>query len=51
MSAEDCIGVADYGTTDDNYDSVDWIDSIDVTYDPATQQVTYGSTATAVHNM
>ena len=51
MSAEGCIGVADYGTIDDNFDSVAWIDSIDITYDPATQQVTYGSTVTAIHNI
>ena len=51
MSAEGCICVADYGTTDDNFDNVAWIDSIDVTYDPATQQVTYGSTVTAIHNI
>ena len=31
MSAEGCIGVADYGTIDDNFDNVARIDSIDVT--------------------
>ena len=51
MSAEGCIGIADYGTIDDNFDSVAWIDSSDVTYDLATQQVTYGSTATVIHNI
>ena len=51
MSAEGCICVADYGTIDDNFDNVAWIDSIDVTYDPATQQVTYGSRVTAILNI
>ena len=51
MSAEGCIGVADYGTIDDNFDNVAWIDSIDVTYDPATHQVTYRSTATGIHKI
>ena len=51
MSAEGCIGVADYGTIDDSFDNVAWIDSIDVTYDPATQQVTYGSMVTTIHNI
>ena len=51
MSAEGCIGIADYGTIDDNFDNVAWIDSIDITYDPASQQVTYGPAATAIHNI
>ena len=51
MSAEDCIGVEDYGTIDDTFDNVAWIDSTDVSYDPATQQVTFGSTVTAIHNI
>ena len=51
MSAEGFIGVADSGTTDANFHSVSWIDTIDVTYDPATQQVTCGSIVTAIHNI
>ena len=51
MSADGCIGVEDYGTIGDNFYKVPWIDSTDVTYDPATQQVTYGSTVTAIHNI
>ena len=51
MSADGCNGVADYGTIDDNFDNVAWIDSFDVTYDPVTQQVTYDSTVTAIHNL
>ena len=51
MSAEGCIGVADYGTVDDGFENVARIDSIDVTYDPQTQQVTYGSTVTTIHNI
>ena len=51
MSAEGCIGVADYGTIDDSFDNIAWIDSIDVTYDPATQQVTFGTPMTAIHNI
>ena len=35
ISAEGCIGVADYGTINDNFDNVAWLDSINVTYDPA----------------
>ena len=51
MSAEGCIGIVHYGTIDDNFDNVAWIDSIDVTYDPAVQQVTYDLKATAIHNV
>ena len=51
MSPEGCIGIADYCTIDDNFDNIAWIDSIDVTYDAATQQVTYGSTVAAIHNI
>ena len=51
MSAEGCIGLADYGSIDDNSDNVSWIDSIDVTYDPATQQVTCGPRVTVIHNI
>ena len=51
MSAEGCICAADYGTIDDTFDDVSLIDSIDVTYDQATQQVTYGSTATVMHDI
>ena len=36
MSAEGYIGVAGYGRIDDKFDNLAWIDSIDVTYDPAT---------------
>ena len=51
MSVEGGIGVAEYGTIDDNFDNVDWIDSIDVTNDPTTQQVTYDSTVTTICNI
>ena len=51
MSAEDCVGVAGYGTVDDDFDNVAWIDSIDVTYDTATQQVIYGYTVTVIDNI
>ena len=51
MGAEGCIGVADYGTTDDNFHCVALIDSIDVIYHLATQQEVYGSPVTAIHNI
>ena len=51
LSAEGCIGVADYVTIDDSYDNVAWRDSTDTTYDLATQQVTSGSTVTVFHNI
>ena len=47
MSAEGYICVAHLA----QFDNVTWIDSIDVTYHPATQQVTYGSTLTLIHNI
>ena len=50
MSTEGCIDIADYGTIDDNFDNVAWIDITDVTDNPATQQVTYGFTVTVIHN-
>ena len=51
MSAEGCVGVANYGTIDDNCDNIAWIETIDVTNGPATQQITYSSTAAAVHSI
>ena len=39
------------GRIDENFDNVVWIDSTDLTYDPATKQVTYGSTVTAIHHI
>ena len=41
MSAKECIGVAEFGTVDDNFDNVDWIASIDVSYNLLTNQTTY----------
>ena len=51
MSAEGCIVVANYGIIDVNLDNVAWTDSTDITYGPETQQVTYGSKVTAIHNL
>ena len=51
ISTEGCISVANYGTVDDNFDNIAWIDSIDVTYNLATQQVTYGSVVRAIHSI
>ena len=34
MSTNGCNGVADFHTVDDNFDNVDWLASIDVSYHP-----------------
>ena len=36
MMADGCIGVYDFGTFDDNFDNVQWMDSLEVSYNPAT---------------
>ena len=51
MSAKGCIGVADYGKIDDSFNNAAWTKPIAVIYNPASQQVTYGSTTTAIHTI
>ena len=53
MTADSCIGVSDFGTIDDNFDNVQWMDSIEVSYYPATNQSTYKarSHTAAIHNI
>ena len=41
MTADGCGGVSDFGTIDDNFDNVQWMGSIEVSYIPATNQKTY----------
>ena len=41
MIAKACIGVAELATIDDNFDNIDWLDSIDVSYNPPNNQTTY----------
>ena len=53
MTADGCIGISDFGTIDDNFDNVQWMDSIEVSYNPATNQSTYKarSHTAAIHNI
>ena len=53
MSAQGPIGVTDFGTIDDNFDNVQWIDSIEVSYNPPTHLASYGTkeTTAAIHNI
>ena len=53
MTADSCIGVSHFGTIDDNFDNVQWMDSTEVIYNPATNQSTYKARShTAVmHNI
>ena len=53
MTADSCVGVSDFGTIDDNFDNVQWMDSIEVNYNPATNQKIYEarSHTTAIHNI
>ena len=53
MAADSCIGASDFGTIDDNSDNVQWMDSIEVSYKPATNQSTYKarSHTAAIHNI
>ena len=53
MTADGCIGVSDFGTIVDNSDNVQWMDCIEVSYNPATNQSTYKvrSHTAAIHNM
>ena len=54
MSAEGCIGVTKIGTSDENFDNVYRLDSIDVRYDPPTNQTIYkvrDITITVIHNI
>ena len=41
MTADSCIGVSDFSSIDDNFDNVQWMDSIEVSYNPETNQSTY----------
>ena len=41
MSVKGCIGVAEFGTVDDNFVSVNWLGFIDVSYNPPISQTTY----------
>ena len=48
-----CIGVAKFGRVDDNFDNVDWLISIGVSYSPPTNQTIYearDTTVTTIHN-
>ena len=53
MTADSCTGVSDFGTINDNFDNVKWIDSIEISYNAATNQSTYKarSHTTAIHNI
>ena len=53
MTADGCIGLSDFGTIDDNFDNVQWMDSIEVSYNPATNQSTYKARPhiAAIHNI
>ena len=52
ITADSCIGVSDFGTND-NFDNVQWMDSIEVSYNPATNQSTYKarSHTAAIHTI
>ena len=52
MTADSCIGVSDFGTIDD-VNNVQWMDSIEVSYNPARNQSTYKarSHTAAIHNI
>ena len=43
MMADGCVGVSEFCTIDDNLDNVQWMDSIEVSYNPATNQKTFGT--------
>ena len=47
------MGVAEFGTIDDNFDNVDWLASIDVSYYTPTKEITFKAidTLTAIHNI
>ena len=48
MTAGGCVGVSVFGTIDDNFYNIQWMDSIEVSYNPETNQTTYkGRTHTA----
>ena len=49
MRAKGCIGFSKFGTFNDNIDNVDWLASIDVSYNPVTNQSTYGTTVAAIY--
>ena len=53
MSANGCIGVAEFGTVGGNSDSVDWLACKDVSYNTTTNQTTYKArdTITVIHNI
>ena len=53
MTDDGCIEVSDFGTIDDNFNNVQWMDSIEVSYNPATNQSTYKprSHTAAIHNI
>ena len=53
MTPDGCIGVSDFGTLDDNFDNVLWMESIEVIYNPATNQSIYKarSHTAAIHNI
>ena len=53
MTADSCVGVSDSGTIDDNFDNVQWMTSIDVSYNLAISQTTYEATlhTTTIHNI
>ena len=53
MTADRCVGVSDFGTIDDNFDNIQWMDSIEVSYTPATNQKTNKarSHTAAIHNI
>ena len=53
MTADSCVGVSDFSTIDDNFDNVQWMDSIEVSYNPATNQKAYEARlcTTEIHNI
>ena len=52
ISAEGCTGVANFGMIDDNFDNVQWCDSIEINYNSANQS-TYEQIdpVAAIHNV
>ena len=40
-TADSCDGVSDFGTIYDNLDNIQWMDSMEVSYNPATYQKPY----------
>ena len=41
MTADGSVRVPDFGTIDDNFDNVQWMDSKEFNYNPSANQTTY----------